>query len=162
MLRRHGLRHALAASDEGKPVTPFERAAALQVQALQQRFAAALRQFDAQMEQQARRLADTRAGGSAGALHTMAALLASLPSALTGAGTATPGGQLAAQWAAETSGAAPSPLLPGAALAAQLAAPITRPATGTAGRAAVAAFSDARLASRAAAMHRMADRKSVV
>jgi hypothetical protein len=147
-----------AALDDASDATPYERATALHIDALRKRFAAALRGFDAEMDAQAARLASLRV--PAGFDLNVPRSMASLPSALTGAGTDGKGVTSLA-WAAEASGGTKaSTLLPGGRLASLLAAPMTAGSGGGAmgggARSGATKGMDARLASRVAAMHRMA------
>jgi hypothetical protein len=111
------------------------------------------------MDEQAERLARLR--GPAGLELNIPRSMARLPSALTGAGTDGQGVSALA-WAVEASGnTKPSLLLPGARLASLLAAPMAGGSSGLSAmgggaRGGATKGMDARLASRVAAMHRMA------
>jgi hypothetical protein len=148
VLRARGLARALEAdSAADDAVTPYARATALRVEALKRRFAAALRGLDEQLEQQAAQLAALRVRAGGGGAQDVAAAMRLLPSALTGAHTGAHGLNARA-WASSASGAINE------GLAAGLAAPfreLRAPVAGT-----LTAAADARLASRVAAMHRMA------
>ena len=147
VLKSRGLTTALTDPD----ATPYNRAVAMRIEELRRSFAAALRGFDAQLQQQADRLASLRhAPGSAA---DIASIAASLPSALTGVGLDRAGLTQRA-WEIESSGAFPTSVLPGAALKDMLAAP--EQASSAAARKLITGPLDARLASRSAAMHRMA------
>jgi len=153
VLKSRGLANALTDPE----ATPYSRAVALRIEELRCSFAAALRGFDQQLEQQAARLASLRAapGSAAG----IASIAAALPSALTGVGIDKAGITQRA-WEIEASGAVPTAVLPGAALKGMLAAP--EQVITAAARKAITGPLDARLASRAAAMHRMALRAFAV
>ena len=147
VLKSRGLTDALTDPD----ATPYNRAIVLRIEELRRSFAAALRGFDAQLQAQAARLASLRA--EPGSAADIARIAASLPSALTGVGLDRAGITQRA-WEIETSGAFEAKVLPGAALKDMLAAP--EQASSAAARKVLTGPLDARLASRAAAMHRMA------
>ena len=147
VLKSRGLATALTDPE----ATPYSRAVALRIEELRCSFAAALRGFDAQLQQQVARLASLRA--EPGSAVDIASIAAALPSALTGVGIDKAGITQRA-WEIEASGTVPTAVLPGAALKSMLAAP--EQAISATARKAITGPLDARLASRAAAMHRMA------